>query len=639
MKTFSNVAALVLARLQAGQFVSTGGYTTKGGPGAATYFIKTPAQAAADGDVIDGFGNHTLANGNVAILQIKGTFNVEAYGVSESQTDNKPQWQALLNNPAISNAHFSDGTYKFLSGSDCNRDIKVTQDDGCTIDCTDPGFTGNYWTNFEGAITQIEDLSANTNVGDRTLTFVSPPTLSVNDVFIIFNPTNSSWSGFRPNYFAGEFCRVVAISGSTVTVSGELYDSYVAGSVDIYRLDPIKVSLNNLNVIGDLSLNLIQMEFCRDSVIESPKIFHKNDSAIALIRSYNCSVINPAIHNEGDGGDDYGISVANCQTIKIRGGDIYSRRHAVTTGGDAQTGAVTCRDIRILNATISNDINSGVFAADFHGNTEDSTYVNCEIFGGATFQGKNNGYVDCRIGARDVGSCILTAEILGGRHYAINCHFHTTVNPQLTSRGVIDIGGNNITAVTSDTLEDCEFIIEGGSINGTNFSASTSAIVFRNVGTIQKVNFKFSGVHLNVDDLGQVLFTQLASGIADSDYIIIDQLTTNKATQTLLANHNSASYRDFPHRLQEQTGSETVTINTASSTTNGALVNFPWRYPRTPHTQVGRNNRAYAGNRIGVPYASVSDATITPSISTDDGTNFTGAVTVDLQWRASIDEV
>lgn len=73
MKTFDNVAKLKLATLTAGQFVETGGYYTKGDAGAAKYLIVAP-QAA------DGYGDHVLANGNVAVLQVDGAAQPEQYG-------------------------------------------------------------------------------------------------------------------------------------------------------------------------------------------------------------------------------------------------------------------------------------------------------------------------------------------------------------------------------------------------------------------------------------------------------------------------------------------------------------------------------------------------------------------------------
>ena len=63
-----------LASLTAGQFVETGGYYVKGDAGQAKYLIVA-AQAA------DGYGDHTLANGTVAVLQlINNKINVEQFG-------------------------------------------------------------------------------------------------------------------------------------------------------------------------------------------------------------------------------------------------------------------------------------------------------------------------------------------------------------------------------------------------------------------------------------------------------------------------------------------------------------------------------------------------------------------------------
>ena len=73
MKTFINVAQMKLASLKEGQFVETGGYYTKGDAGQAKYLIVA-AQAA------DGYGDHTLANGTVAVLQVGAEVNVTQFG-------------------------------------------------------------------------------------------------------------------------------------------------------------------------------------------------------------------------------------------------------------------------------------------------------------------------------------------------------------------------------------------------------------------------------------------------------------------------------------------------------------------------------------------------------------------------------
>ena len=73
MKTFINVAQMKLASLKEGQFVETGGYYTKGDAGQAKYLIVA-AQAA------DEYGDHTLANGTVAVLQVSDDVNVLQFG-------------------------------------------------------------------------------------------------------------------------------------------------------------------------------------------------------------------------------------------------------------------------------------------------------------------------------------------------------------------------------------------------------------------------------------------------------------------------------------------------------------------------------------------------------------------------------
>lgn len=86
MKLFDSVASLKLARLKEGQLVVTKSYyaNDNSGSGSATYKILTAAQASSDGYTIDEYGNHTLANGNVAILQNEDYANVVQYGAIQN---------------------------------------------------------------------------------------------------------------------------------------------------------------------------------------------------------------------------------------------------------------------------------------------------------------------------------------------------------------------------------------------------------------------------------------------------------------------------------------------------------------------------------------------------------------------------
>lgn len=78
---FDNVADMVLKGSKEGALVRTASYFAFGDTGFADYLIKTTAQASSDGDVIDGYGNHQLNNGLVAILQIRNdTIFIAQYG-------------------------------------------------------------------------------------------------------------------------------------------------------------------------------------------------------------------------------------------------------------------------------------------------------------------------------------------------------------------------------------------------------------------------------------------------------------------------------------------------------------------------------------------------------------------------------
>ena len=78
-----------LASLTAGQFVETGGYYAKGDAGAARYLIVA-AQAA------DGYGDHTLANGTVAVLQSGAELAASQFGVKSDGTASADALEAVL---------------------------------------------------------------------------------------------------------------------------------------------------------------------------------------------------------------------------------------------------------------------------------------------------------------------------------------------------------------------------------------------------------------------------------------------------------------------------------------------------------------------------------------------------------------
>lgn len=97
IKQVDNVDTLKEQTYIAGSVVTTKGYYTAGDGGHTEYVIKTADQASTDGDIIDGYGNHTLANGNVAVIITNGLISALSYGVSKGFENNGLQLAAWLN--------------------------------------------------------------------------------------------------------------------------------------------------------------------------------------------------------------------------------------------------------------------------------------------------------------------------------------------------------------------------------------------------------------------------------------------------------------------------------------------------------------------------------------------------------------
>lgn len=532
------------------------------------------------------------------------------------------------------------GTYKLSREIATTGDLIIEGDGDTTVldfRGTVTGGTGKALS-VSGSFTALPDLSSNAFKNDQSVVFVSSPSLSVSDVFVIYNPTDYSYSGFRFNYRAGEWCEVDGVSGATVSITNALYDGYVAAAVDLYKLNSPTVSLRNFRIIGTTVESLITISLCNRPLIENVSGYLENNWVVAFDRCYKPTAINLNLFNKGDGGDDYALVITNSQDVEVIGGNYYARRHAITTGGAADVGAVPCRNLRFTSLTTKNDINSGVFSADFHGNTEDSVYENCRIYGGATWQGKNNRYVNCVIGDILQYVCVYSAEIKGGYFTLENCDLLVSGDPFTNTRGIIDIGGNNA-AVTADTTERTTFVVKNCRVFAPNAGASTSFVLFKNQGCVQYVNFDIDGITaLSTTSFGQVLYTAKTSGTAASEFIVVDRIT-GFPTGTYLHNPNGNHYANFPHRCQKQTGTRTLTATNGTFFTVDSSQSFKYPYPRTPSAQASAVG-GYVSNRMAIPaFDALSSIAYTLRIDSGDLTNWATTATRPVNWIASIDEV
>lgn len=126
MITFNSVSDMKAARLTAGQLVATEAYYEGNLSGGATYLVQTSGEY---GSTPDGYKDHTLANGNIAVLQLASTLYVEQFGAKgDGATNDSPSIQAAINACPIGGTVAFSGTsssYDITSGISINKRITV----------------------------------------------------------------------------------------------------------------------------------------------------------------------------------------------------------------------------------------------------------------------------------------------------------------------------------------------------------------------------------------------------------------------------------------------------------------------------------------------------------------------------------
>lgn len=502
-----------------------------------------------------------------------------------------------------------------------------------------------------GSLTQVANVSSNLIKGTCTLNMVSVVGLVEGDWICIYNPADYSYSGFRSYYRAGEWKQVLKITGQTVTTTQPFYEGYLATSVSIYKLNSVRCRIANLSLVSNsTNPHLIKFALSSSAIIDRIRFKTAYQSAIWLD-----TCIMPIIddvrginYGTADGETDYGILIGNCQHVRLSGGDIYGRRHAIGVGGGDKVCGVPVRDMRVRQATLRNDPTTIVGAADMHGNVEDSSYEDCTIYGGGNFGGGgDNFYRRCTVYSDQTsGRALYFREVKGGKFGVYDCEFNCLANPANYLHGVFDLGGNS-DVFTTNTTKDFTFECKRNTLKSDVFSGTignnpTILFNFRNAGTSVKINFDIDDNTFKVNSYFELLRTALSltgSGTASSDYIVIDNIKGRLPVNPLIT-HVGGSYLNFPHRVQRQTGVIALTT-IAQLVTTAPTTPYGFVYPRRPTVQLslrGTNggNSEYGGQVVMAHCIALSSASLRPQIKAP--ALMTAGDTFEICWSVEICE-
>lgn len=585
-----------------------------------------------------------MALTKVPYSMIEGApINLLDFGASPSATGatNSAALQAAMNAVATTGnvIYIPAGTYSFSSVVSTTGNIGIIGDGDSTVLDFSGITSSSSAINVTGSVTQIQNITAASKDG-LTITFASAPSLSTGDVFCLFESARL-WNSARSYYYYGEWCKCRGTSGVSAYVTNPLYDGYVAADTVVYKLSSPKVLLKDFKIIGGANIfGLINLTYCNEPTVENVTVYNSNYQGMIIDRCYDARITNVDIYNKGTGTlDDYGLVIGNCQNVQVSGGSYYGRRHGIAIGGGDYPCAVTNRNLRISNATLSNDISSQVSSADMHGNVEDVYYQGCQIYQGAALAGKNTGYDNCTINNQYQGIVVYASELKGGSFSVRNCTLITAVDSSSVSRGIIDFGGNG-GAILPSTNETVSIIIENCHVEGRSQTSGTDFLRMANNGSSAYVNVYINGVTANVNAMGTVLRTGVNTGSALSQAIVVDNIS-NFPSGTYLHYSIGNAYSSTPQRLMRQSGVTNMTATSGTYYTISGAVYYRYVYQRTPVATASIISASIFNSTIPVNPGiySVTASYIRPELYSSTGGNWTATTAYDVHWTVGLDEI
>ena len=458
--------------------------------------------------------------------------NVKNYGaVGDGVTDDHQAFVDALDFMELNNLVYlkiPSGVYKSNKELHINQNIVlITDGSNTTIDFTDMTVETGACLTFSGSLEPLPSLGSPINDNATTLPFVAQHNLSINDVVVLYDNTDFSFSNHIYYYRAGEFLRVKNISGNNVDLDSPTFDNYPV-TVSCYKFSPLKVNINGLNVISKDDCVGVRFERLYQSTIENISVQNSKIIGVQARQCFECTIDGlSVVELATDIQTNYGLGVSNCQSLNVINSNLNTVRHGLSIGGANNEGEVPNRKIKISNCYIGGILNAASgLGADIHGNSEFIYYYDCFIENGIDVAGNNVEIKRCTIRQHGVtGNYINLYEMNG-------CNFKFE---DLTLIQTENTTINNVTGQINDKVK------YGGKI------------VFKNIDIIKNKGdltgeFKFVIVNNNSNirpDIELVNVNAKTSDIENDNSIRIDGVGIGGFNSIELLNNNLENIRVY----------------------------------------------------------------------------------------------
>lgn len=479
------------------------------------------------------------------------------------------------------------------------------------------------------------NLASDVVAGGKGLSFVAPHGLTVGELILIYNPSDFSYSASRDYYRAGEFCEVESVVSSTeVTLKRPLYDDYLAADVGVYSCSDFATGkIGRVRAIApDSSVNAIRLDFTNGVELDQPFADQSGAAAFSIAHSYDVKGVAQARQASISSGlgTYYGLVITNSQQIDLSGA-FAGYRHGITTGG-GPTFSVPCREIHVHNFFASNQVGN-IAAADWHGNTEHSSYKNGQCFtGGLNLAGHKNTISGVTVKGDADGICVLGRELKSLEHTIEGCHFSTLASDNL--RGVcVDVGGDSI-PFGANTEFGGTLTIRNCRMEAPNQVGSTVRV--RNRGFVGEWFLVVDGVDFAGHDSPSFGSVNVATVSGDTPAGV--QVTDISRSPKPLGLGSVDLAADVPVRQSSVSFSAELDLLTSEAIKTQAF-SFPIVFSKVPDVTAALNGAASTGtDHLYAGASAPSSSGVSLYIKTIDGANFGAAATRRVAGAAELNE-